>query len=433
MAHEPTTTTWQRVRTPLLIFAFALTIRVGYSWGTRALSAPIDLDEPQYIHLAQSLLEGGGYSLPPRGLTAFRPPVYPIFLAGVFAVTGVHVPAARFIQLVVSALTCVLIYYLIRACRLKGPAPLFGAIICALHPLHWILAGMLFAETLYFAALVALLLLCVRTSPDCSVLRAVAIGVVIGVIALLRSEAVLYLGLVPLWMLSWRISRRRRAILTSAILAGGILTMSPWWVRNYMVFHRFIPLTTNGGVVLWHGNNPLARGGTVDALPENWRGDPPPPDIFYRGWSSLSELESGDRFRREAIRWIRENPGRFLLLLPRKAVRMLRVDARGNFRDAGVNWSLNLPYGIVLGIAVWGAILIRRRGGGVYLLCTPLIVTTVACLITEGSTRYGAPISISVAVLAAPAFVELCQRALDHVTEPVADGGEAPRERNETQ
>lgn len=420
-------TVWQKAKAPLLILVLALAARLAYACGTGKLQAPMRLDEPEYTNLAKSLLAGRGYALE-RGPTAFRPPVFPLFIASVFAVGGPHAANVRLVQLIISAGTCVLIYYLARACRLAPPAPMFAAAICVVHPLHWILALMLFPETLYLAALSTILLICVSTAPR---LRgasrghwasAAAIGALVGATALLRSEAVLYFGLLALWTLSWRIPVRRRIITIAAMLAAGVLVMSPWWVRNYVVFDRFIPLSTNGGVVLWNGNNPLARGGTVDALPENWRGESPPPDLFYHGWSTLGELESSERFRGEALRWIRENPGRFLLLLPLKALRMLRVDARGNFRPPGLHWAWNIPYGIFLAIAVWGTILIRRRRGPLYLPCVPLIATSIACLIAIGSTRYGAPISISAAVLAAPALVEMWRKSSERLTKSVAEG-----------
>jgi len=41
-------------------------------------------------------------------------------------------------------------------------------------------------------------------------------------------------------------------LLLSAVIIPAIFLL-PWWLRNYKIFHRFIPLTTNLGHVLWVG------------------------------------------------------------------------------------------------------------------------------------------------------------------------------------
>src|SRR5208282_6778138 len=46
-------------------------------------------------------------------------------------------------------------------------------------------------------------------------------------------------------------------------LAGLLLTLAPWTVRNYVTFERFIPLRDNLGLELWLGNRPGMQG-TVD-------------------------------------------------------------------------------------------------------------------------------------------------------------------------
>jgi 4-amino-4-deoxy-L-arabinose transferase-like glycosyltransferase len=79
--------------------------------------------------------------------------------------------------------------------------------------------------------------------------------------AALMSNAAL-LSLLPL-LLGWALWRSRSShnILSNGALAAGmvILCCVPWTVRNYRVFHTFIPMRSVLGLQLWVGNNPDAK------------------------------------------------------------------------------------------------------------------------------------------------------------------------------
>ena len=66
-------------------------------------------------------------------------------------------------------------------------------------------------------------------------------------------------SLLPL-LLGWaayRAARARRSRLSRPLLACAIVVLCcvPWTVRNYIAFHRFIPLRSNFPFELWLGNN----------------------------------------------------------------------------------------------------------------------------------------------------------------------------------
>lgn len=70
------------------------------------------------------------------------------------------------------------------------------------------------------------------------------------------------IGLYPLLILFLWIKRRYtwREMLkyTSVVLGLFLLLMSPWWIRNYTTFHRFIPLTLSSG-------NPFLQGTYINS------------------------------------------------------------------------------------------------------------------------------------------------------------------------
>ena len=86
--------------------------------------------------------------------------------------------------------------------------------------------------------------------------------------------------------------------------------MTPWWVRNWLIFHSFVPLTSAGGASLWIGNNPDATG--------NWLPGP----VALRG---VPELVYSRTLAATAWHWIEQNPAGFIRLTLQKFVRATAV------------------------------------------------------------------------------------------------------------
>src|ERR1019366_6370531 len=107
-----------------------------------------------------------------------------------------------------------------------------------------------------------------------------------------------------------------RAKTLSALYITMMLIVIPWSWRNYLVFDAFIPVSTNGGWTLLTGNNPEANG------------DYTPDTVLAQGLSNNpADQVSMDRLARtRAVTWIKENPIGFLLLLPRKLLRLWVID-----------------------------------------------------------------------------------------------------------
>jgi hypothetical protein len=82
--------------------------------------------------------------------------------------------------------------------------------------------------------------------------------------------------------------------------------LTPWWIRNALVFGQFVPLTSSGGLALWVGAQP--SGGVV------WQAPP-------KSWWALGEMEAARVAAAEAWRTIIANPlgyfARCLIKFPR--------------------------------------------------------------------------------------------------------------------
>jgi 4-amino-4-deoxy-L-arabinose transferase-like glycosyltransferase len=107
--------------------------------------------------------------------------------------------------------------------------------------------------------------------------RSIAAGALLGLAMLTRGNAVLMVGLMIPWSI-WQFRRTPRLVVRGlAISLVAFVMLVPWTIRNYQIFHSFIPFQTGGGDVLLGSYNrvvvsdPLYYGYTVypdSELPE---------------------------------------------------------------------------------------------------------------------------------------------------------------------
>jgi hypothetical protein len=132
-------------------------------------------------------------------------------------------------------------------------------------------------------------------------------GVCIGLSVLTREAGlILLLALLGWYLLVHR--PFRKAILNWGIVAViAILTVAPWTIRNYTQFNAFVPVSTNGGINFYIGNNPEATGRFDWRIPPGAQWDVASPNGEF-------ELQASKLGYREGLRFIADNPLRFLSL-----------------------------------------------------------------------------------------------------------------------
>lgn len=256
-----------------------------------------------------------------------RPPGYAYFLAGVYALTGGGYLAPRIVQLLLGLVTVALVHVAGR--RTFGPhAGLAAAALVATSAPVVYFEGELHAETLILPLLLGLYLAVLRLRRAPSIAMAILCGVLLGAVALVRTNAAAYAALVPLW-LWWRTRRelplRRLLGIAGAYLLAAAVTISPATIRNAVVTGDFVPISSNLGINLLLGNNPRATpfvGQEVTGLGqfETCYDYPALVEALERKLGrKLSHSEASRQFTGEALDWIAANPGDFLRLTARKA------------------------------------------------------------------------------------------------------------------
>jgi hypothetical protein len=109
-----------------------------------------------------------------------------------------------------------------------------------------------------------------------------------------------FLGLWAIWPLHDQLTRALRVgLAASMIFVAGI---APWTIRNYVVFHKFIPFRSNFGLELWLSNSP--------EVPDTFAGylhpteDPKEAAKFAR----MTEIPYMEEKQSEALAFMRTHP-----------------------------------------------------------------------------------------------------------------------------
>src|SRR5215203_5748592 len=236
------------------ILLLGLGLRLNEAWDGRA---PV-YDAAAYAAIAANLEEGDGFTVGPQATqpSSNYSPGLPLFVAGLYAVTGGdHGRLARVALALIGTLS-VLFAYLIgrRLTRLPTDPPLPCEVgRWGVAPALVEYQGMLMSEPVA-ATLLSGGVLAVLWAWDGGRWRWLLPGALFGALALTRPE---YLGVAVLvaFLIFLREARQWRPSLVRAaiFLLAAFVVIVPWTLRNAVALDRFIPISTGGGQVLFAG------------------------------------------------------------------------------------------------------------------------------------------------------------------------------------
>jgi 4-amino-4-deoxy-L-arabinose transferase-like glycosyltransferase len=296
------------------LFGLALLLRGAWVLAVRRTGFAFN-DAIMYHTTAINLSRGDGYVPLTGGPTARWPPGYSTLLGGLYAAIGVHPVAGELLNALIGAATVVLLMLAVERAIDRRTAIVAGMVLAVLPgPILW--TDVLVAETLYTALFVLALLVLVHARP--TVRWMIAIGLLIGLGALVRGEALTWV-LLPI-VLFWNQLPRRELVRSIAAVAGSAaLVMAPWTIRNAVVMDAFVPVATNASQTLWSGHHAGATGAQTY----------PPADYDLQFASELPdrELESSKALRNDAVEYLITHPVRELELIPLKLIHLNRGDS----------------------------------------------------------------------------------------------------------
>ena len=363
--------------------AVAAVVRVAY-WALVTPDYVPRSDDAQYAEIAHNLAEGHGFAMHFPQLmvhpTAFRPPLYPGLLGGVYAVFGSRVGAGRVLNLLLGLVVVALAQQLA-----QGVAGRWAGIVCglavALYPPLVANDVVLLSEPL---GLVILLGLALALQHD----RILLAGVLCGLLLLERPSAQVTVIVVALWVL-WRVSWK--AALRLTLVAA--LVVAPWVVRNWIQLGAPVLVTSNGfNLAAMYSPQARASDSFVDPV-----FDPRFDDLRL---AQFDEIVWQRELQRLALQELRRHPSRVAAIVrgnlaaefelkPSFNTSAEELDGRNlTFRS----WTLPLFY--VVSLVGLAGLLMRWRVPIVQLLLAIVAASVVSSLLFVAPPRLRAPFDV---------------------------------------
>lgn len=327
-----------------------------------------------------SLVNGLGFT--DGTLMARRPPLFPCFLALIYMLSGHDYMVVRIIQALIGALTCLNIYLIGRQVFDKdvGKIALLIASIC---PFLVYYTGALLTENIFtfLLSLSVLQLLKFREKPDLR--NAAFAGGLLGLVALTR-PVILALPVFIVFWLVIALEDVKRAIIGFVIVVLFMaLIIMPWTIRNYLVFHQFVPIQTHGGQDFCHYNKVFSyndlEGPEGEMIESNLEIE------------KLSEVELDRYYWRRGIEDIMAAPSNYVRVCVRKFIHFWRPFPQTGFTSIVTRKeqiiSL-LSCGLLLPFFIIGFIVSLRNKTTLLMHIFILYFTFVSTFIFYGSIRF---------------------------------------------
>ncbi|MFH1094572.1 MAG: tetratricopeptide repeat protein [Candidatus Omnitrophota bacterium] len=268
-----------------------------------------------------------------KGVVAPRVPLYVYFLAVLFKILGSGFTAARFVQVVLGAFNCVLVYFLGKKVFSRNIG-IIAAFICSIYGVFIYFDAEFLNVTLTLSFNIGLLLALVHTADNPNIFKWLGCGVIFGLALQVSANVILFFPLMLFWIYvfdkktssGFMAVKYRRLVPLLSVALGIVLMLMPFAIRNFLQGQDFVLLSSTGGINLYIGNNPYSDGKTALA---------PTRDYSYSGWqdnvwvSSIKQAERiegrkmkpsevSDFWTFKTVHFIISNPAKWFNLLVRK-------------------------------------------------------------------------------------------------------------------
>ena len=292
---------------------------------------------------------------------------------------------------------------------------LIAAAVAAVYPNLWMNDGLIMSESLSVLLVAAILLLSYRVLRGASWWWVVALGVLGGLVTLVRAELALLIVVIAL-PAAWIGGRKRaetpprdQAMRVGACVAAAAVVVAPWVAFNLSRFEKPTFVSTNDGLTMLAANcDPSYYGANLGS------GDIVCADRRPKGDPSVANAE----WRSRALHYMEDHLGRWPVVVAARVARMwsvFRISQTVGF-DVGEGrprWASYLGVAglyLLAALAVLGGVSAHRRKITIWPLLVPIVVVTSGALLIGGIPRYRTAAEPSIVVLAALGIGALLQR-----------------------
>lgn len=256
----------RRDRVALTIALLVFLASAGYAFAYRIRPA---VDASAYDQAGWHIARGEGFRLSVQfpiekdDIITYQGPLYEYVLAGMYAAFGHRWEAAWLLHALLRAATALL---LVAICKkiFRGDARpgWIAAVLFGFSPDLIEIGAMLTTETVFIFLSILTVYFFMRAFERITWWNVIPLAIAFSAAILTRSTVILF----SLPFLAWFIQRKAFAkMVLFGLICGALLT--PWAVRNYETYHRFLPTMANFGYNFWMGNR-IGGDGEGGNIPE---------------------------------------------------------------------------------------------------------------------------------------------------------------------
>jgi 4-amino-4-deoxy-L-arabinose transferase-like glycosyltransferase len=225
-----------------------------------------------------------------------------------------------------------------------------------------------------------------------------ALGVVVGLGALCRGEAVLFLPMlvVPAAVVAGGTRTRRLASLAIAV-AGVLVVVAPWMIYNATRFKEPVLISTSIGYLVAGANCESTYHGHELGVWDAACASRP---------TSGDESQRSEQLRRIGTTYARDHVGRLPIVVAARVGRLFEV-YRPTPSTFGPSWIRDLmlaSWYVLIPLAIAGAAILRRRRTTLIPLTATVVAVAMTAVLTWGTRRFRVPVDIAFVVLVAVAI-----------------------------
>ena len=266
----------------------------------------------EYEEVAVNLIQGNGFTFQYLN-TVYRAGISPVFsalCALIYLIFGHHHSLIVLMQIAFNVATCALVFFIAER-FFDSKCAFLAAILTALHPGLIIYSStVLHSLSLYTFLLCASFFLLVVSLESHGLRHKILLGLCTGLCVLERSTFLPFFVLAWFWLFYYSVNKKeaKRVILISIVSL--FLIISPWVIRNTIIFKKVVFIQTNQWIAFWLGNNPQSSGTAMAPSGKHWVDACP--EEFRKKLFSLDEIGQMELFKTESLTFVRQHPGQFI-------------------------------------------------------------------------------------------------------------------------
>ncbi len=266
----------------------------------------------EYEEVAVNLINGKGFTFGFLS-TAYRAgiaPVFPALCAFIYLLFGHHQALIVLLQIALNTATCALVFFIAEK-FFDSKCGYLAAMLTALHPGLIIYSStVLHSLSLYSFLLCSSFFLLVASLESRGLRYKVLLGLSTGLCVLERATFLPFFILAWFWLLYYSVDKKEAKKVILVSIVSLFLIVTPWVIRNTVIFKQVVFIQTNQWIAFWLGNNPQSSGTAMVPSGKTWKTTFP--EEFSKKLYSLDEIGQMELFKTEALTFIRQHPGQFI-------------------------------------------------------------------------------------------------------------------------